>query len=53
MADKILFLSLYEPSKTGEHIGGPVILANDILKVTDPGLNVEDRKSTRLNSSHR
>ena len=41
MADKILFLSLYEPSKTGEHIGGPVILANDILKVTDPGLNVD------------
>lgn len=41
MTDKILFISLYEPSKAGERIGGPVILANDILSVTNPDLNVD------------
>lgn len=41
MTDKILFISLYEPSKAGERIGGAVILANDILSVTNPDLNVD------------
>lgn len=37
----ILFISLYEPSLYGGHVGGTVILVNDILSVVPEDVNVD------------